>query len=353
MERPARRVLLAMERGTDCEGTRMRTIPLPVAIAVATLWMPCPRRAWSAVQEPTSDVPRATRQSPIRLETTSGTLHGTIDLPSGDGPFPIVIVIAGSGPTDRDGNQPSMKNDSLKLLGGGLAGTGIAALRYDRRGVGRSAAAQRDEEGLRFEMLSDDVVGWVKLLRGDPRFSRVGIVGHSEGSLVGILAANRVEVDAFVSLAGPGRAAPEVLREQLARNLPKALKTESDRIIDELAAGRLVADVPKELGPLFRPSVQPYLISHFKYDPARELSGLEVPVMVVQGTADLQESAEDARRLAAANDDAKLCLIEGMNHVLKSARSRVEQEASYFVPSIPLAPRLIDEMAAFLKDAFR
>jgi pimeloyl-ACP methyl ester carboxylesterase len=331
----------------------MLTIPILAAISVSTLLLPCLNNGRSADQELTSDGPQATRQSPIQLETTSGILHGTVDLPPGDAPFPIVIVIAGSGPTDRDGNQPSLRNDSLKMLGRGLAGAGIAALRYDRRGVGRSAAAQPDEEGLRLEMLAEDVVGWVELLRGDPRFSRVGIVGHSEGSLVGMLAAKRVKVDAFVSLAGPGRAAPEVLREQLARNLPRAQKAESDRIIAELVAGRVVPEVPKELGPLFRPSVQPYLISCFKYDPAREIAGLDVPVMVVQGTTDLQETVEDARRLAAAKVGARLCLIEGMNHVLKKARSRVEQEVSYLVPLSPLAPGLIDEMAAFLKVTFQ
>src|SRR5262249_5804111 len=149
-------------------------------------------------------------------------------------------------------------------------------------------------------------------------FTRVGIVGHSEGSLVGILAAKQVKVDAFVSLAGPGRPAAGVLREELAKKVPEALEAARDRILDELVAGHGVADVPGTLGPLFRPSVQPYLISYFKYDPAREIADVNAPVMVVQGTTDLQETIEDAKRLAAARKGAKLCLIEGMNHVLKS-----------------------------------
>lgn len=331
----------------------MLTIPLFAAFWVAGLMSPRLDPGQSAQAERGPEGPRVVASSRAQLQTPTGALHGTIDVPSGEGPFPIVVVIAGSGPTDRDGNQPGLWNDSLKLLGRGLAGKGIAALRYDRRGVGQSAAAQPEEAGLRIERLSEDVVWWVEQLRGDARFSRVGIVGHSEGSLVGMLAAQRVKVDAFISVAGPGRPIPDVLREQLRRNLPRSQQAESDRIIAALAAGRLVPEVSKPLAPLFRPSVQPYLISCFKYDPAREIAGLNVPVMVVQGTTDSQESVEGARRLAAAKAGARLRLIEGMNHVLKQARTRIEQELTYSVPLAPLAPGLIDEMADFLKTAFQ
>jgi fermentation-respiration switch protein FrsA (DUF1100 family) len=112
---------------------------------------------------------------PIQLETKTGKLNGTLDLPAGAGPFPVVIIIAGSGPTDRDGNQPRLKNDCLKQLGQALAAKGIAALRYDRRGIGKSAAAQPKEDDLRFDMLAADVVAWIKLLRSDRRFQGVGI----------------------------------------------------------------------------------------------------------------------------------------------------------------------------------
>jgi len=293
--------------------------------------------------------PKPAKQAEARLEVKSGTLHGVIDLPKGDGPFPVMVLLAGSGPTDRDGNQPKLKNDCLKALGQGLAEKGIAVLRYDRRGIGKSAAAQPKEDDFRFEMLAEDAAAWVKQLRKDARFTKVGIMGHSEGSLVGILAAKEAKVDAFVALAGAGRAAPIILREQLTKNLSKDWKEKSDKIIDELVAGRTVAEVPKELASLFRPSVQPYIISMFKYDPAKELSKLEVPVLVVQGTTDFQITVEDAKRLAAACKDAKLCIIEGMNHVLKSAKAPLEQVVSYSDPKMPLAPELVDEIAGFLK----
>jgi uncharacterized protein len=286
---------------------------------------------------------------PIQLEIKVGTLYGVVDLPTGAGPFPIVVSIAGSGPTDRDGNQPGIRNDSLKLLGQELAAQGIAVLRYDRRGIGQSRKTAPKEEDLTIEILADDVVEWIKLLRKDKRFSRIGIVGHSEGALVGALAAKSAPADAFVSLAGVGRKMHVVLREQLAKNLPADQKEKSDKIIDELVAGRSVADPPTELASLFRPSVQPFLISKLKYDPAQEMAKLEMPVLIVQGTTDLQTMAEDAKVLAAAKKDAKLVIIEDMNHTLKKASTRAEQDKAYLDPSLPLAPKLAEEIATFLR----
>jgi pimeloyl-ACP methyl ester carboxylesterase len=287
---------------------------------------------------------------PVRLDIKPGTLYGVIDLPAGVGPFPVVVFIAGSGPTDRDGNQPRMQNDSLKLLGQALAAQGVAVLRYDRRGIGESRKTASREEELTIDLLAEDVVQWIKLLRKDQRFTRVGIVGHSEGALVGLLAARLAPADAMVSLAGVGRKVHVVLREQLAKNLPRDLNEKSDRIIDELVAGRTVADTPRELASLFRRSVQPFLISKFRYDPAQEVAKLHIPVLIVQGTTDLQTMVEDAKVLAAARKDARLLLVEGMNHTLRQASSRLEQTRAYYDRSLPLAPNLADGVATFLKE---
>ena len=292
-----------------------------------------------------------TAQAPIQLDIKFGTLYGVVDLPPGAGPFPVVLSIAGSGPTDRDGNQPQLKNDSLKLLGKALAAQGIAVLRYDRRGIGASKKTAPKEVDLTIDMLADNVVEWVKLLRQDKRFTRIGIVGHSEGAFVGTLAARQAPADALVSLAGAGRKMDVVLREQLAKNLPADLKAKSDKIIDELVAGRTALDPPKELSSLFRPSVQPFLISEFRYDPAQEMAKLEIPVLIVQGTTDVQIKVEDAKVLAAAKKDAKLVIIEGMNHTLRQASTQAEQVKAYFDPALPLAPKLADEIAAFLTKA--
>jgi pimeloyl-ACP methyl ester carboxylesterase len=118
----------------------------------------------------------------MTLKTKTGMLSGTLDLPAGKGPFPVMLLIAGSGPTDRNGNNPlGIKWDSYKLLGKGLAERGIAVLRYDKRGVGESVGA-----GLfrlpEFNTYVTDAADWIQLLRKEKRFSKVGIIGHSEGS---------------------------------------------------------------------------------------------------------------------------------------------------------------------------
>jgi pimeloyl-ACP methyl ester carboxylesterase len=284
----------------------------------------------------------------IELGTKTGALHGTLDLPDRSAPFPVALIISGSGPTDRDGNQPLMRNDSLKLLGAALASRGIAALRFDKRGIGESAAAGPREADLRFETYVDDAVQWIEWLRHDRRFSTVAIVGHSEGALIGILAAKKAKVDALVSIAGAARPAPALLREQLAGKLTPSLKERSDWILGELVAGRTVADVPQELLVLYRPSVQPYLISWFKYDPAREIAGLECPLLIVQGTTDIQIPVEDAKRLAASRSGAELGVIDGMNHVLKRATSPAEQQAAYTDPSLPIDPGAVEKVVTFL-----
>jgi pimeloyl-ACP methyl ester carboxylesterase len=300
---------------------------------------------------PANKPKRASDESDVQLKTTSGDLFGTIDLPSDKGPWPVVLVIAGSGPTDRDGNQPQMKNDSLRLVGKALASHGVAALRYDKRGIGKSAAAGAVEDDLRFENYVDDAAAWVKQLRGDKRFSKVIILGHSEGSLVGVLAAKREKIDGLVSVAGSGRDLASLLRDQLKRNLPPMLFEQSSHMIDELVAGRKVADVPAELTVLFRPSVQPFLMSLLKYNPTKEIGELQIPMLVVQGTTDLQVSMDDAKSLSAANKNVRLATIENMNHVLKNApgKSIAEQVKSYSDPSLPLSPKLMDEIVAFIQ----
>jgi len=290
-------------------------------------------------------------ETPVTLTTKTGVLHGTLLLPAGTkGPIPVALIIAGSGPTDRDGNSPLLpgKNDSLKMLAEALGQHGIASLRYDKRGVGSSADALGQESDLRFTTYVDDAVDWLEWLRSDPRFSRRVVIGHSEGSLMGVLAARRSPVSHVVSVAGAGRPIDEVLDEQLSRMLlPEAL-ADTRRIVTELKAGRAVDSVPPQLVALFRPSVQPYMISWLPIDPSQEVGRLTVPVLVVQGTTDIQVNDADASRLANGHSHATLELIEGMNHVLKEVREPSKQTASYSDPALPLHPRLVEAITQFV-----
>jgi pimeloyl-ACP methyl ester carboxylesterase len=291
------------------------------------------------------------QESPVTLETKSGSLHGTLMLPANaSGPVPVALIIAGSGPTDRDGNSPllSGKNNGLKLVAEALAARGVASVRYDKRGIAGSLGAATKEADLTFTTYVDDAVDWLQWLRKDARFSRRIVVGHSEGSLIGMLAAQRSPVSHVVSLAGAGRPIADVLDEQLSRGLPPALLTDARRILGELKAGRTVDSVPAPLMALFRPSVQPYMISWLPIDPAREAGRLTIPLLLIQGTTDVQVSVADAERLAKGNPRAVLELVDGMNHVLKEVRDASQQTASYSDPSLPLHPTLVEALSRFV-----
>ncbi|MEO6991776.1 MAG: alpha/beta hydrolase, partial [Candidatus Baltobacteraceae bacterium] len=256
------------------------------------------------------------------LQTSSGTLFGTLQLPNdGRSAVPVVLIFSGSGPTDRDGNSPMLggKNDALKLLAQGLATKGLASVRFDKRGIAASAAAMESESTLRFDGYADDGVAWVAKLRSDARFGKVVLAGHSEGALVATRVARVIPVDGLAALSGAGRRASVILREQLRPKLPPDLYRRADTILRALEAGQTVQDVPPELAALFRVSVQPYLISWIAYDPAVEFGAVTAARAIVRGTADVQVSAADADALAKAAPSAHLVIVQGMNHVLKHA----------------------------------
>src|ERR1043166_1542724 len=239
------------------------------------------------------------REEPVLLQTANGALHGTLLLPARL-PAPVALIIAGSGPTDRNGNSPALpgQNNSLKYLAEGLAQQGIASLRYDKRGIAESVSAGPSEAQLRFGMYVDDAEGWLAQLRRDKRFTTLAVIGHSEGALIGTMAAAQGRADAFVSVAGAGRAAGIVLREQLKAGLPDtAMFNRAAAILSALEAGRGVDTVPPTMAALFRTSVQPYLMSWLPLDPAALLAALTIPVLIIQGTTDIQVSVADAEAL--------------------------------------------------------
>ena len=286
------------------------------------------------------------------LAVHGGVLHGTLSLPDGQGKVPVVLLHAGSGPTDRNGNSAMLpgQNNALRMLAEALARNGIATLRYDKRGIGASASAGRREADLRLDDYIDDATAWLRQLRADPRFTNVLMAGHSEGALIAMVACQKAQLDGCVLIAGAGNALDDILRVQLKPRLPPELYAQNERILLALKRGELVNDVPPALLALYRPSVQPYLISSLKVDPRAVVGALRMPLLILQGATDLQVAVADAQALSAAAPSARLVIVPGMNHVLKMVSGDLAQQMpSYGDPALPLAPALVDAVTAFVQ----
>jgi uncharacterized protein len=290
-------------------------------------------------------------ESSIYLQTSTGRIAGSLLKPSKANNPPVILIIAGSGPTDRDGNSAlcAGKNDSLKLLALALEKGGIASIRYDKRGVGESLAATTIEANLSFETYVNDAIQWLELLSKDTRFSHVSIIGHSEGALIGMLAAKAHPIRSFTAIASPAKNGAVILRMQLTRQLTGALLTRNNEILDSLEKAIPINDVPPDLAVLYRLSVQPYLISWFNHVPAKVFAELRTNLLILQGDTDMQVATAEAFELKAANPVAQLHIVQGMNHVLKLVPLDDEkQSSSYDDPSLPIAPDLINTLVTFL-----
>jgi pimeloyl-ACP methyl ester carboxylesterase len=287
----------------------------------------------------------------VALPAQPSPLHGTLLTPAGQ-TTAVAVIIPGSGPTDRDGNSPlGVSAGTYRLLAEGLAAEGIATLRIDKRGIGASATAATAEADLRFDTYAADARAWAAEAATRAGKPCAWLIGHSEGSLVALEAAQTPDdkICGVISLSGAGRPAGVVLREQMA-NVPEPLKTQAFAVIAELEAGRTVADTPPQLAALFRPSVQPYLISWLPLDPAQLAAAYRGPLFIGQGTTDLQVSITDAKALAAGRPDAAYVPFEGVNHVLKVAPADpAGNAATYRDPSLPLARGVVEAVAGFIK----
>jgi pimeloyl-ACP methyl ester carboxylesterase len=274
------------------------------------------------------------------------TLSGTLTIPAhAHGAVPLVIIIAGSGPTDRNCNGQGFKSDAFKKMANTLASSGIASYRYDKRGVGKSLPETPiKEEELRFDDMVNDAKAIIAKYEKDARFKSITIVGHSEGSLVGMLAVN--EKTKYVSLAGISTSADVTLKDQLKGKLGTEEEATFKKL-DELKKGKTVTCENPMLMTLFRPSVQPYLISWFKYNPSAEIKKLNSPILIINGTKDIQVSEEHAKALHKANPKSKLVIVPNMNHVLTEITTEEDNVASYNKPELLLSKKMMDEIIFF------
>lgn len=283
------------------------------------------------------------------LELEEGNIYGTLTIPKTHGPFPIALIIQGAGATNRDGNNKteSLINNHLRMLSESLGNAGIASLRYDKRGIGQSSKIVEKPEDLIFEDYIDDVLLWMDKIKSDSRFSSHYIIGHGEGGLVGSAAAGQVELNGFISIGAPGIALHETLIKQLETRRGEVSERDLE-IINDLRNGNMVDISPKELGPLFHPRGQAYLISLFKHEPQLLISQVEDPILIIQGDNDLQARIKDARLLQEAAK-GELVIIKGMNHILKECSwDDKENIATYSKPRLPLHKELVKELVTFI-----
>ncbi len=274
-------------------------------------------------------------------------IKGTLFTPEKDSRH-LVIMIAGSGPTNRSGNQIGAINNSLKLLSEAMAGDGISVFSYDKRIFALMIQGNLKEEELSFEDLINDAIDVINHFKSQKKYSKIIVAGHSEGSLIGMIAAKN-RADGFISLAGAGSPLDEVLLEQIGKQAP-VLKESATEKIAMLKAGKTFALENQMLASIFRESVQPYLISLFKYEPKTEIAKLKIPVLIINGTKDIQVTEAEASKLHQAKPDAKMVIIPDMNHILKViAGDDAENRASYSNPDLPVSKDLALAVNQFIK----
>jgi len=276
------------------------------------------------------------------IKTPTGELSGSLIAPQGVMKFPLVILLPGSGPTDRNGNNAmGVTANSYRLLAEALAKQKIATLLIDKRGISASAKALKQEDSIRFEDYVNDAVEWKKFIETDPRITKVYMAGHSEGSLVGMLAAEKTKVAGYISIAGPAKSIDKIIVGQLQKQAP-FIAPMADSLFNRIKNNQPLDSIPGPMNALLRKSIQPYMASWMKYTPCTEIAKLNVPVLILQGSTDIQVDAAEANALKECQPKAELHIIQGMNHILKNSSSiMAENIATYKKPELPVNQELV------------
>lgn len=299
----------------------------------------------------------AAAESEVSIACEWGNIAATLAKPDAECSTAVVIV-AGSGPTDRNGNSGfNLNTYAYKLLSDELVRRGYAVLRYDKRGVGQSVMASEDYADLVFGDFIDDAERCVAYLR-EEGFRRVVVAGHSEGGRIALELAARENsgVDGLVLLATAGYGIDTILLRQLSAQLMPThigLMLRATDIINKLKRGERVAEeeIPKELLSLFHPNVQSFIISQMQGDPCEVAGRCGCPMLILSGGRDIQVSVDNGEALARAVPHARHIVFERMSHVLKDSASeeRLEQLVEVYTnPSLPITEGLADAIAEFL-----
>ena len=276
-------------------------------------------------------------------------INGTLYLPeNSSAKTKLVILIAGSGPTDRNGNQMGAVTNFAKKFAVAVAEEGNAVFAYDKRMFAQMKSGEINEETMRFDDGIKDAKDIINFFKAQKKYSKIVVAGHSEGSLIGMVAAQG-NADAYISLAGVGNSADEIILEQISKQAPM-MKEEVQKNLATLKSGKTFTLENQMLASLFRESVQPYMISWFKYNPQDEIKKLKIPVLIINGTKDIQVTVKELELLKAAKPDAKTAVIENMNHLFRDIKGDdTENRASYTDANLQVMPELITVVNQFLK----
>jgi alpha/beta superfamily hydrolase len=282
------------------------------------------------------------------IKINGGYIEGT--LLSSSPKQKLAIIIAGSGPTDRNGNNPvGVSSNSYKLLAEELSKQNMATFRYDKRGIGKSASAMKSESGLTFDDYINDATAIFDYLKDSLHFTSIYFIGHSEGSLIGMIASQQRTVSGYISVSGAGRPIDVVIDEQM-KNQPPLVTNQVTAIFKKLKQGQTADSIPPYLMALFRPSVQPYIISWLKHNPTDEIKKVTAPILIIQGTCDKQVKVEDAQNLYNANKKSTLDIIPNMTHVLKDTEANCADDnfKTYTDGSLPLNKQFVKDIVTFI-----
>lgn len=320
------------------------TSRLMVSVSLALL-------PWQAAWSQADTVPPAgVTERAFTFTSGSLELSGTLTLPDGVERPPVTVIVAGSGPTDRNGNQGrALRTNTYALLAWGLAQQGVASLRYDKR-VLPATKGSISLPDMTFDDFVTDVEAAANAVRAE--FPRVFVLGHSEGGSLAIRAASRgLAVDGLVLVATPGRGMRDILHEQLSRQLDAATLVQFDSALARYLRGEEPGDLPPALRVLVMPVNRRFMQGWASLDPARELSAVSAPVLIVQGDKDIQVRVRDAEALKGAKPEAQLFLVPGASHTLKAASDTLigMQLGSYTNPALPLVEGIVDSIAGFVK----
>jgi len=309
-------------------------------------------RSSQIAEEAKKPVPVYPGEKEISIISAGGSkLYGT--LLSKNNQQKIAIIVAGSGPTDRNGNSTmAPPTNEYEMLAHSLDSQNIATFRYDKRGVGKSTFPDFKEKDIVFDDYVKDAEKIFDYLHDTLGFKNIYFIGHSEGSLIAMLASQNRKVKGYISIAGAGQPIDIILEEQMQHQpLPDSVKQQIPVIFNQLKQGKEVDNVPTDLDPLFRSSVQPYMISWLKYSPEKEIKKLKCPILILQGSCDIQVKEEDAKNLHQANKKSTLEIIPNMSHTLKNAGNNcIDETRTYTDGDMPINKLLVVDIVKFIEE---